>query len=195
MWKRLVPVLGLWAFQAAAVESDAAAHPSVYAGTYAVRFCRGSCPASTYRTGTLVLFDQPLRDAHGRAHTKWLERGDVNGCLILDAVQGTPGGWVFYPGLAPRRFIAWSVLDGQSASFELDRTVDAGYHVQLRLTPSGLGGTGMFWSASGPPRTPPSPQRDEVQARRVGDADPARCPRLEAGVDKGEAFGRGVLRP
>lgn len=31
MLKWLVPVLGLWVFQVAAMESDAAAHPSVYA--------------------------------------------------------------------------------------------------------------------------------------------------------------------
>ena len=88
---------------------------------------------------------------------------------------------MFYPGLASRRFIAWSVVDGPAASFELDRTVDAGYQVELRLTPSGLGGTGMFWSASRALGTAPSPQHDEVRARRVGDADPSRCPRLEAG--------------
>lgn len=195
MWKWLVPVLCFWAFQLAAVENDAATHSSVYAGTYTVRFCRGSCPASTYRTATMVLFDRPLRDAQGQTHTKWLEQGHVNGCLILDPVHGPPGGWVFYPGLAPRRFIAWSVVDGQAASFELDRAVDAGYQVELRPTPSGLGGTGMFWSASRPPGTAPLPQHDEVRARRVGDADPSRCPRLEAGVGERRPFGSAVLRP
>ncbi|MCP1373660.1 hypothetical protein [Dyella lutea] len=158
-----------------AKEVDATMRPPVYAGTYAVRICRGDCPASTYRAATLVLFDRPLRDAQGRMHGKWLEQGNINGCLILDPVQGTPGGWVFYPGQATRRFIVWTVPDGHSIRFELDRTVDAGYQVELRHTPSGLAGTGMIWSASDPPGTP---QRDEVRARRLGEADPARCPRL-----------------
>lgn len=191
MLKWLVPVLGLWVFQVAAMENYAGTHPSVYAGTYAIRFCRGSCPAATYRTGTLVLLDRPLRDAQGHARSKWLEPGQINGCLALDPVQGAPGRWVFYPGLAPRRFIAWSAVDGRSASFELDRTVDAGYQVELRLTPSGLGGAGMFWSASGPPGAPPSLQRDAVQARRLGEADPARCPRLDVDTDAM----KDVLRP
>lgn len=195
MLKYLLPVLGLWVFQVAAAQSDAPPHPAAYAGTYAIRFCRGSCPAATYRTGTLILLDQPLRDAQGHVHAKWLEQGHINGCLMLDPVHGTPGGWVFYPGLAIRRFIAWSVPDKHSMSFELDRTVDAGYTVELRPTPSGLGGTGRFWSASGPPGPPRTPQRDEVRAHRLGDADPARCPRLEGDVDKDEMFGAGGLRP
>ncbi|MFC5524711.1 hypothetical protein ACFPPA_03045 [Rhodanobacter ginsengisoli] len=183
MLKWLLPILGFWAFHATAAENDAPTQPPVYAGTYAVMFCQGSCPATTYRTGTLVLFDRPLRDAQGQARGKWLERGQINGCLTLDPVHGAPGGWVFYPGLAPRRFLVWSVVDDRSASFELDRTVDAGYTVELRLTPSGLGGTGMFWSDVGSPGTQTSPRQDAIQVHRIGDADPARCPRLDLDAD------------
>jgi len=194
MWKWLVPILGLWVSQALAKEGDTPMPPSGYAGTYAVRICRGTCPASTYRTATLVLFDRPLRDAHGHVHGKWLEQGNINGCLVLDPVQGKPGGWVFYPGLAIRRFIVWAVTDGHSMHFELDRTVDAGYLVELRPTPIGLAGTGAVWRASVVPGMPPSPD-DEVQARRLSDADLARCPRLEGDVDSDGIFGSGVLRP
>ena len=183
MPKWLWPILGFWAFHAIAAENDAPTQPPAYAGTYAVLFCQGSCPATTYRTGTLVLFDWPLRDAQGHTRGKWLERGRINGCLTLDPVHGAPGGWVFYRGLAPRRFLVWSVVDGRSARLELDRTVDAGYTVDLRLTSSGLGGTGMFWSSLGPPGTPPSPHPDAIQARRIGDADPAWCPRLDVDAD------------
>lgn len=193
--KYLLPVLGLWLFQVVPAQGDVRLHPVAYAGTYAIRFCRGSCPAATYRSGTLVISGQPLRDPQGHVHAKWLEQGHINGCLILDPVHGTPGGWVFYPGLAIRRFIAWSVLDNHAMRFELDRTVDAGYTVELRPTPSGLGGTGMFWSASGPPGAPQTAQRDEVRAHRLGDADPARCPRLEGDLDEDRVFGTGVLRP
>jgi hypothetical protein len=188
MLKWLFPIVGLCAFQAAATERDAHA-PPVFAGTYAVLFCDGSCPANTDRSGTLVLFDRSLRDAQGHARGKWLEQGQINGCLTLDPVHGAPGGWVFYPGLAPRRFLVWSVIDDRMARFELDRTVDAGYMVDLRLTPSGLGGTGTFWSAVGPPSQ--SPERDAIQVRRIGDADPGRCPRLDVDTDAMT----GVLRP
>lgn len=195
MWRWLIPVLGLWVSRAIATEGDANMRPPVYAGTYAVRICRGACPASTYRTATLMLFDWPLRDAHGHVYAKWLEQGNINGCLMLDPVQGIPGGWVFYPGLAIRRFIVWTVLNSHSMRFELDRTVDAGYLVELRPTSSGLAGTGSVWRASVVSGMPPLPPDDEVQARRIGDADPARCPRLEGDVGKGELFGGGVLRP
>lgn len=42
-----------------------AAHPAVYAGTYEVRLCHGSCTTAAYFAGTLVLFGQPLRNAQG----------------------------------------------------------------------------------------------------------------------------------
>ncbi|HEU4669356.1 MAG TPA: hypothetical protein VFR91_01490 [Dyella sp.] len=170
-------------------------HPPVYAGTYAVRICHGACPASTYRTATLVLLDRPLRDAQGHAHGKWLEQGEINGCLLLDPVRGRPGGWVFYPGLAPRRFIVWTAAGDRSLRFELDRTVDAGYRVELRPTRSGLAGVGSVWSASEGPDMQPLSPGDEIRARRLGDADPARCPRPGGDVDGNDAFGSGVLRP
>ncbi|MEW5833527.1 MAG: hypothetical protein AB1832_00565 [Pseudomonadota bacterium] len=195
MGKWLLPVLGFWMSQALATQAKAIVHAPAYAGTYAVRICRGACPASTYRTATLVLLGRPLRDAQGHVHGKWLEQGDINGCLMLDPVQGTPGGWVFYPGLAIRRFIVWTVSNAHSMRFEIDRTVDAGYLVELRPTPSGLAGTGSVWRASVVPGMPPLPPDDEVQARRIGNADPARCPRLEGDVDGDDAFGSGVLRP
>jgi hypothetical protein len=186
MLKWLLPILGCWAFHATAAQNDAPTLLPVYVGTYKVVFCRRSCPATTYRTGTLVLLGQPLRDAQGHTRGKWLEQGQINGCLALDPVHGPPSGWVFNPGLAPKRFLVWSVVDARSARFELDRTVDAGYTVELRLTRSGLGGTGTFWSALGPPGQAPSPWQDAIQVRRIGDADPARCPRLDEGAEAKE---------
>ena len=195
MGKWLLPVLGLWMSQAPAIQAKAIVHAPAYAGSYAVRICHGACPAATYRSATLVLLDRPLRDAQGHVHGKWLEQGNINGCLLLDPVQGRPGGWVFYPGLAPRRFIVWTVAVSHSLRFELDRTVDAGYRVELRPSRSGLSGVGSVWTASeGPVMQPLSPD-DEIRARRIGDADPARCPRLEGDVDGDDAFGSGVIRP
>lgn len=192
MWKWLVPVLGLWAFQTVAMENDVDTHPSVYAGTYAVRFCRGSCPATTYRTGTLVLFDRPLRDAQGRVRSKWLERGAINGCLTLEPLQGLPSHWVFNPETASRRFLVWSLdPDGRSVSFEFDRSPDAGDMVDLHLTAQGLGGTGGPWGGADAEVAGPPPPRDQIQARRFGDADPTRCPRLDVDMDAM----KDVLRP
>jgi hypothetical protein len=179
--KWLLPILGLWAFQVIAAKNDVSTPPE-YAGAYAVRFCRESCAAAaSYRTGTLVLLEQPLRDAQGRTRSKWLERGPINGCLILDPVHGIPDGWAFRPEAAPRRFLAWSAMEDHSMRFELFRTPDAGYVVRLRLTPAGLGGTGMVWMDLPGNASPPG--QDAIQAHRIGDADQTRCPRLDVDAD------------
>lgn len=181
MLKWLLAVLVLWTFQAMAAKSDAST-PLAYAGTYAIRFCKETCaPATTYRTGTLVLFDSPLRDAQGRPRRKWLEQGQIDGCLVLEPVHGVRGaGWI-HPGAAPRRFVAWSIAAEHSMRFELDRSPDAGYLVKLRRTSTGLAGTGTVWTDL--PGSAPLPRQDAIQARRLGDADPMRCPRLNVDAD------------
>ncbi|AND67457.1 hypothetical protein ATSB10_00030 [Dyella thiooxydans] len=167
---------------AAAVASGGSSPAAAPAGAYAVRFCQGSCSphaGAVRRTGLLVLFDEPLRDQQGRTRDKWLEPGPINGCLRLDPVQGGAG-WVFAPSAQTRRFVTWSVHapDG-TVRFELDRAPDAGYQVELKPSASGLHGMGETWSV--PPGALDARPPDEVDARRIGKADPSRCPRL--GVD------------
>lgn len=176
---------------AAASASGGTSPAPAPAGAYAVRFCRGSCSphaGAVRRTGVLVLLDEPLRDQQGRTRDKWLEPGPINGCLRLDPVQGGGGwlsirggtGWVFDPHAQASRFVTWSVRapDG-TVRFELDRAPDAGYQVELKPSASGLHGMGETWSV--PPGALDARLPDEVDARRIGKADPSRCPRL--GVD------------
>ncbi len=159
-------------------------HPAVYAGTYAVRFCMGACPtgAGTERVGrmgTLVLLAAPLRDAQGRPGYKYLERGPINGCLLLGPWSGPTGYAQFDPNARRRRFLVWALEpDERTMEFEFNRSPDAGNAIDLHLTPSGLGGTGGLWVDEGTPDSSRALPRNEIQARRIGEAESARCPRL-----------------
>ena len=187
MRSRWMPVLALVMSRAWAVEPYQATHPPAYAGTYAIHFCHGACTGAnaTFRTGTLVLFYRPLRDAQGRMRRKWLERGFVNGCLSLDRVRGVSAGAGLFPVDLHRIFVVWSLEpDGRTILFELERSPDGGYDVELNLTPKGLGGTSGIWGGAVGASDPASvaPPREGVVASLVSEPDSARCPTL--GVDK-----------
>ena len=187
MMRWIVSIVLATMASAAATASEGASPAPGPSGVYAVRFCQGSCPPSAgnvLRTGVLVLLDEPLLDKQGRTRDKWLESGHVNGCLRLDPVQGGGrmsmrggGAWVFAPGAAARRFVTWSVRSSDgTVRFELDRAPDAGYMVELKPSASGLHGVGETWSV--PPGALDARAPDEIEARRIGRADPSRCPRL-----------------
>ncbi len=183
-------------FRAWAGEPYQGAHPPVYACTYAIRFCHGACTEANaaFRTGKLVLLERPLRDAQGRMRRKLLERGFVNGCLSLDPVHGVSTEAGFFPVDAHRIFVVWSLdPDRRTIHFELDRSPDGGYGIDLGLTPAGLGGSSDFWGGVEGPFAPGSeaPQRDGVTAARVGEPDLSLCARL--GVDQ-DAIG-GTFTP
>jgi hypothetical protein len=157
--------------------SGPATVPPVFTGTYALRFCHGPCTArvAPFRTGTLVLLDRPVRDRRGRALRLHLEPGPVNGCFILHEA-----------GEKPRRgWLAWRPQRGRAdaIAFQLDRSPDGGYAVELRLAASGLAGRGMAWGgAMGTPVAGASPAPVEgIVARRIGDADLTRCPGQASG--------------
>ena len=196
MRSRWMPVLALVISRAWAAEPYQATHPPAYAGTYAIHFCHGACAGAnaTFRTGTLVLFHRPLRDAQGRMRRKWLERGFVNGCLSLDRVRGVATGAGLFPVDIHRIFVVWSLEpDGRTILFELERSPDGGYDVELIQTPVGLAGTSGIWGGAVGASDPASGSlpREGVTASLIGEPDPTRCPRL--GLDK-HAIG-GVLTP
>ena len=152
--------------------SQPATVPSVFTGTYALRFCHGPCtgPVAPFRTGTLVLLDQPVRDRHGRTLRLHLEPGPANGCFVLHEAGEKPlRGW-----------LAWRPQRGRAdaITFQLDRSPDGGYEVDLKLAAPGLEGWGMAWGgALGAPAAGAAPAPAEgIVAWRIGDADPARCP-------------------
>ena len=164
------------------VQLYSAAHPAVYAGTYAVNICHGSCTgpyARPFRSGTIVLFEQPLLDQQGRTFRDSLRFDPDNACFVLERV-GTPSEGDYVPA---QGFFSWS-LRGHNVNMELKRYVDGGYGVSLHLTPAGLGGTGSIWGGVPPshPAPPDSDQssRDVFSAIRMGEPDIAKCPALSA---------------
>lgn len=157
---------------------SAASHRSIYAGTYAIRICRGHCSdthARPYLVGNLVLFDRGLRDVNG--HPLWvtMERHPANGCVALKRIIGQSG---IYSGFPEKNYVVWRPSQSDNAiEFELFRSPDAGYSVMLKLTPKGLGGSGMFWGGVVGTRTGAPLPSERVIAERVGEPDIKFCER------------------
>ncbi|MEO6925965.1 MAG: hypothetical protein ABI129_04785 [Rhodanobacter sp.] len=167
---------------ASAVEPYSATHPAVYAGTYAVRICHGSCTgpsAIPFRTGTIVLFEQPLLDQQGRTFRDPLRRDPDNACFVLKHVGTRSAEGDYVP--AAQGFFSWALRE-HTVELELTRSPDGGYGASLHLTPEGLGGTGAIWGGVPParPMTPDSPRLppDNLSAIRMGEPDIAKCPPL-----------------
>jgi hypothetical protein len=159
----------------------AASHPDVYAGTYAIRICKGPCAQSapaSYVTGVLVLFDKPVRNSVGRVFRAELDREPVNGCFVLKDPGVTPSSLA---EIAPEGFFSWALFPPANAVlFQLSRSPDGGYGVSLKLAAKGLSGTEKIWGgAVGAVSVRGSyPPADSVVADRVGEADIKQCPSL-----------------
>ncbi len=163
-----------------AVEPYSATHPAVYAGTYAVRICHGSCAgpsAMVFRTGTIVLFDEPLlQDQNGNTFRRHLDSDPSNACFVLNHTAVSTGQDSYIP---PHGFFSWA-LQEHAVALELERSPDGGYGVRLHLSPKGLAGTGAIWGGAVgavAPDSPPVPP-DIVSAVRMGEPDIAKCPPL-----------------
>lgn len=161
-----------------AVESYSATHPAMYAGTYAVSICHASCAglsASPFRSGTIVLFEQPLLDPQGRTFRDPLGRDPDNACFVLKRTGAPSDGNAFIS----QGFFSWELRE-HAVVIQLERSPDGGYGVSLHLTPAGLGGTSGSWGgavvavAPDSPRVPP----DIVSAVRMGEPNITKCPPL-----------------
>ncbi|MGH8157936.1 MAG: hypothetical protein ACREPQ_07440 [Rhodanobacter sp.] len=154
----------------------AVAHPGVYAGSYAIRICRGLCSHPDdvpYLVGTLVLFDRPLRDVHGHPLRVEMESDPANGCFVL---KQPPGQAASPKGFPRQKHVAWSLLPTRNAiEFELFRSPDGGYSVDLSLAAHGLSGTGMIWGGVVGTTTGYSPPKDVVKADWTGAPDVRLC--------------------
>lgn len=148
----------------------AAAQPAAYAGTYALRVCHGPCAATPDFTGTLVLFEHPIRNAQGHFFRADLDTQDANGCFVWSKASGGPF------SSDPQGFFSWALYEG-AADLQLVRSPDGGYLVRLNLAPKGLHGTGLVEGGAIGPVAPDSapPARDEVIAERLGDPDIKWC--------------------
>lgn len=165
--------------------SYTATHPVAYAGTYAFRVCRGPCTAAPDFTGTLVLFERPIRNAQGQFFRADLDTQYANGCFVWSKTSGGPF------SSEPRRFISWALFE-DAADLELVHSSDGGYFVRLNLAPKGLHGTGMVGGGAIGPVAPNStpPVRDEVIAQRLGEPDIKLCaPHAKPVVQPAEGSG------
>lgn len=174
-------IFALAALLGSAVQPYSAAHPAVFAGTYAVRICHGSCEgpsARPFRIGTIVLFDQPLLDQQGSTFRYPIGRDPDNACFVLGHVGVPSDEGNFVP---PQGYFSWGVQEN-TVELQLKRSPDGGYGVSLHLTATGLGGTGSIWGGV-PPAEPvanDSPQLppDNISAVRMGEPDISICPPL-----------------
>lgn len=157
----------------------AASHPEAYAGTYAIRICKGPCAQSapaSYVTGVVVLFDKPVRNSLGRVFRAELDREPVNGCFVLQDAGAAPSSLA---EIAPAGFFSWALFSTNNAvDFQLYRSPDGGYGVSLKLAAKGLSGTGRIWGGGLGPMRGPYPLADGVVADRVGEPDIKQCPSL-----------------
>ncbi|MEO8777983.1 MAG: hypothetical protein ABI389_04845 [Rhodanobacter sp.] len=162
------------------LEPYSTTHPAVYAGTYAVRICHVSCAgpsAIAFRTGTIVLFDEPLQDQNGHTFRSYLDSDPANACFVLEHVGASSdeGDYI----TAAHGFFSWALQD-HAVALELVRGPDGGYGVSLHLSPEGLTGTGAIWGGAvgaAAPDSPPLPP-DIISAVRTGEPDMAKCPPL-----------------
>jgi hypothetical protein len=171
-------LLALASLHGSATIPYSANHPHVYAGTYVINLCKGPCTPSvpsSYGTGVVVLFDEPVRNNLGRVFRTELDRYPVNGCFVLKAAEA---GSDSIAKLAPEGFFSWALVPSDNTiGFQLYRSPDGGYEIHLKLAAKGLNGTGMTWGgAAGLSTSGPYPAADSVTADRVGEPDVSRCP-------------------
>ena len=154
-------------------------------GTYDLRLCRVRCgpewPENTIRSGWVVLDSAPIAlSVFSDSVQSWLENsymfmsdgreGGANGCYLLRAERPEVE---TYAGLRTGGLTRWQpTASGDSVSFSLYRSPDAGHEVAIVLTPGGFEGAGHSWGAGVAEVNYPD---DLVLGRRLGPPDPRRC--------------------
>ena len=164
------------------------------AGSYEVLICKSACafgdPATPPALGVVVVFDKPLP---GRA---------IAG---IDPYHfGAPGEKVrlCYSGMqsdtartlafATKRGVSAWQFDKHQLTFELARSIDAGYEASLSFDGKTVHGTGNSWGAG---VAAPGFSPDIIVARRVGPADMSWCAKSTTGfIDPRAADNAAVQR-
>ena len=143
------------------------------AGTYTLAVCREApcVPGDTaraYLVGMLVLVDRASAEAAELPPARLEAEPRANACFLTTYRRRVEGS---YAGITPREYVRWSV-HGDSISFPLYRSPDAGYVASVRMTTRGLVGGGISWGV-GAARI--RAVRDTVIATRTGPPDRLRC--------------------
>jgi len=127
-------------------------------GSYRVSICRGTCADSLRVSGYLVLATPPAN---------FEGAGSGPGCFSLQRLRGVNG----FAWLAPSGQLYWRTAPDDPLRFELYRSPDAGYGVELHAANGRLRGTGRFWEFGYPEEFP----TDSVIAERIGPPDERLC--------------------
>jgi hypothetical protein len=151
-------------------------------GTYNLHLCRVTCdpslPRNEIRRGWVVLDSIPIHlDQFSDSVRQALAMGATfrgpeagNGCFRLLTTRPDVES---YAGIAPGGLIHWApIRGGDSVSFALYQSPDAGHEVRIRGTALGFVGSGESWGAGAAAVDYPA---DVVLAEYVGPPDVARC--------------------
>ena len=160
----------------------------VGAGTYTLHLCRVICdaahPRNEIRSGWIVLdtaavdlalFPDSIQQALKDGYLFMRHEGTGNGCFRLRTTRLEVES---YAGITPGGLLHWErPAGGDSVSFALYRSPDAGYEVAVRPTPTGFRGQGHSWGVGAAEVDYPE---DIVVGAYVGPPQLERC--AEAGL-------------
>jgi hypothetical protein len=148
---------------------------SQVAGTYEIIICKRACSFSdrenVIATAALVLFDHVMTlEEWSRIDPNYnYDTRDSNACYTVSRKDGAQT----YAGVSKKGISPW-VLNGDTIEFNLFRSPDAGYSVEVNQTGNLLAGTGKSWGAGmGAPPKEYGP--DIIVARRLGPPNISAC--------------------
>jgi hypothetical protein len=142
-------------------------------GNYELLICKSACsfehPQAVIAKGVVVLSPVPLTGgvAAKLEHSPFVKPNDVRACFF-----GTPSkGAKSFAFLTNAMATSWA-LRGNSLTFELFRSADAGYEVELQRKGNVFVGNGTSWGAG---VAAPHYSPDTVLARRIGPVNISAC--------------------
>ena len=143
-------------------------------GTYELLVCKKSCsfekPQAAIAHGTVVLFESPLSqaDADRLDPFHFAEPNEVIRACFVGEESNDAQSFAFGEKVGTT---AWS-LKGNTLTFSLMRSLDAGYSVEAERNGTKFSGKGVSWGAgvAAPGYTP-----DAIVGRRVGPPNIAAC--------------------
>ena len=151
------------------------ANASEVAGTYELLVCKTACsfadPDAAFAKGIVVLFDKAMTPKEiervDPSHFVWPNEV-VRACFAGQNFKGADS-FAFGERVGATH---WS-LQGKLLNFELLRSVDAGYEVDVERDGRNLVGKGTSWGAG---VAAPGFSSDIVVGRRIGPPDISACP-------------------
>jgi hypothetical protein len=173
--KLSVPSLLAFAMSSHTVQAADPSDDNRDTGTYEFIICKGACSFSdrgnAFATAVVVLFDgvisRPDQERIEPYHSH--DPSEVRACYTIERQAEARS----YLGIKKTGITAWT-LNGHTIQFDLFRSTDAGYVVEIDRTSGLLTGTGKSWGAGmGAPPVDYGP--DTFVGRRLGPPDISAC--------------------